>query len=235
MTLDPNVKSKDVELWQRWKRTRDPGDLQLLLRQMEPIIQREVNKWAPSASRSYLEGQARRLAVQAFETYDPNAGAALSTYLASRLPKLSRPVYATQNAARMPETQSVLFHTFNHARMHLEDVNGRPPTTVELADHLAWEPKRVSEFQRIANRKEYIESEEHPDADDTQDHLVDYIYHDLSPQQKLIFEHSTGYGGAKVLSSADAAKKLKITPGQHAYQKSLIVKTVEQAQRKHGR
>jgi hypothetical protein len=55
------VKSKDIELWTKWKRTHAPADLQLLLNQMMPIINREVNKWAPSMSRSLLEAEGKRL------------------------------------------------------------------------------------------------------------------------------------------------------------------------------
>ena len=93
-----DTKARDLELWRAWKKSQSPGDLQKLLDQMTPIINREVGKWAPAMSRSLLEMEAKRLAVQAFQTYNPSAGTALSTYVASRLPKLSRTVYSNQNA-----------------------------------------------------------------------------------------------------------------------------------------
>src|SRR5512134_2171856 len=94
LALGGDVKAKDITLWKEWKKTRSPQALQKLLDQMHPIIMQTVNKWAPAASRSLLESEAKRLAVEAFERYDPNQGAALSTFLASRLQKLSRTVYA---------------------------------------------------------------------------------------------------------------------------------------------
>jgi DNA-directed RNA polymerase specialized sigma subunit len=227
MTTD--LKSKDIDTWRQWKKSRAPADLQRLLTQMNPIMMREVGKWSPSMSRSYLEAEAKRLAVEAFETYDPNQGTALSTYLASRLPKLSRVTYSTMNTARLSETKNLLFHTYHTAGNELRDKHGREPTNEELADHLGWSPKKLEQFQRQSQRKEFVESEEHPDAEDAEDHLVDYIYHDLTPLQKSIFEHSTGYGGKPRLSGDAMMKKLNITQGQLSYQKTLIVQAVNKA------
>ena len=223
------LKTTDTELWRQWKKTKSPGDLQRLLTQMNPILLREVNKWAPSMSRSYLESEAKRLAVEAFESYDPNYGTALSTHVASRLPKLSRVVYATQNTARLSETKNLLFHTYYSSANDLRDRHGREPTNDELADHLGWSPKKLETFQRQSQRKEFVESEDHPDVDDAEDHLVDYIYHDLTPLQKSIFEHSTGYQGKPKLSGEAMMKKLNITQGQLSYQKTLIVQAVNRA------
>jgi len=223
------LKTTDTELWRRWKKTKAPDDLQKLLTQMNPILLREVNKWAPSMSRSYLEAEAKRLAVEAFESYDPSYGTALSTHVASRLPKLSRVVYATQNTARLSETKNLLFHVYHTATNELRDRHGREPTNEELADNLGWSPKKLEQFQRQSQRKEFVESEDHPDEEDAEDHLVDYIYHDLTPLQKSIFEYSTGYQGKPKLSGEAMMKKLSITQGQLSYQKTLIVQAVGRA------
>jgi DNA-directed RNA polymerase specialized sigma subunit len=223
------LKTKDLELWQQWRKTKSPVDLQKLLTQMNPIILREVSKWAPAMSKSYLEAEGKRLAVEAFEKYDPNQGTALSTFVASRLPKLSRVTYATQNTARLSETKNLLFHTYSTAENDLRAKHGREPTNDELSDHLGWSLKKLDQFQRQSQRKEFVESEDHPDAEDAEDHLVDYIYHDLTPLQKSIFEYSTGYQGKPKLSGSEIMKKLNITQGQLSYQKTLIVQTVNRA------
>jgi DNA-directed RNA polymerase specialized sigma subunit len=223
------LKTSDLELWRQWKMTKSPTDLQKLLTQLNPILMREVNKWAPSMSKSYLEGEAKRLTVEALDGYNPNMGAALSTYLASRLVKLSRVVYATQNTARLSETKNLLFHTYHTAANELRDRHGREATNEELADQLGWSPKKLETFQRQSQRKEFVESEDHPEVDDAEDHLVDYIYHDLTPLQKSIFEHSTGYQGKPKLSGDAMMKKLGITQGQLSYQKTLIVQAVNRA------
>lgn len=227
------LKTTDLELWRRWKKTRAPDDLQKLLTQMNPLLLREVGKWAPSMSRSYLEGEAKRLAVEAFETYNPDMGAALSTYVASRLPKLSRVVYATQNTARLSETKNLLFHSYHTASNDLRDRHGREATNEELADHLGWGVKKLETFQRQSQRKEFVESEDHPEPEDVDDHLTDFIYHDLTPLQKSIFEYTAGYQGKPRLAGAAIMKKLGITQGQLSYQKTLIEAAIKRAQAGH--
>lgn len=228
MAQNPNVKSKDIELWRTWNNTRASVDLQALLNQMKPIISSVVGKWSPSMSRSLLEGEAKRLSVEAFKDYNPNQGVALSTFVTSRLQKLSRLVYSNQNAARLSETKALLFHTYHSAISELRETSGREPTQDELADRLGWSVRKVGQFQRQAGRKEFVESEEHPDHDENaDDHFVDYLYHDLTPLQKSIFEHTVGYHGAEKLDGQALMKKLNITQGQLSYQKGLIVKLVE--------
>lgn len=227
--MQPNVKNADLEAWRQWKSTGSPMDLQRLLDQMMPIISREVNKWAAAMSRSLLETEAKRLAVEAFKAYDPNKGVALSTFLASRLPKLSRTVYSNQNVARLSETKTLLFNAYNTAHNDLYNLHGREPTNDELSDSLGWGKKKLEAFQRQAHRKEYVESEDHPYSESGDDYLADYVYHGLTPLQKSIFEHSTGYLGKPKLSGKQMMSQLKITQGQLSYQKKMIEKVVVQA------
>jgi hypothetical protein len=56
---------------------------------------------------------------------------------------------------------------------------------------------------------------------------VDLVYHDLSPLQKSIFEHTTGYGGAPVLDGKAMMKKLNLTQGQLSYEKSKIIARIK--------
>lgn len=234
--MSAETKQKDLELWRAWKKSGNSQDLQKLLDQMSPIINREVNKWAPAMSRSLLEAEGKRLAVLAFRDYKPNAGTALSTFVASRLPKLSRTVYSNQNAARLSEANSLLFHTYNSAQNKLNDQLGREPTRDELADELGWSQRKLRQFQRQTSRKEYVESEDHPDAgSDVDQYLVDFIHHDLFGYQKQIFEYLTGYQGSPKLSNNEIMKKLKLTQGQYSYQKGLLIKHIEQVRNTHGR
>jgi DNA-directed RNA polymerase specialized sigma subunit len=230
-----DLKGDDITCWKEWKRTGDPAVLQRLLDRMSGIIGREVNRWASGLSRSLLDAEAKRLAVMAFRDYDAGRGVALSTFVASRLPKLSRLVYANQNAARMSETKTLLFRSFHAAKTELRDTHGREPTAIELADHLGWSPAKVEDLERQYDRKEYVESEEHPDTADTgDDFFVDFIYHGLSPLQQKVFEYASGYRGAPRLQGKEIMQRLDITQGQLSHQKSLIVSAIEQARGARG-
>lgn len=226
----PTRAEQDLVLWHKWKQSPTDANLSTALRQLEPLIQREVSKWAGTLARPLLETEGRRLTVEALRDYDPNRGAAVGTHVATRLQKMSRLSYANQNVARLPENKMLMFHAYNLGQAHLEDTLGRPATTDELADHLGWSIPHLTKFRREISRQEMLESGGATEGSsaglfeaDEQDHSVDFLHHDLPPTQKLIFEHLTGYGGAPILSNQQIQKKLKLTQGQYSYQKKQIV------------
>lgn len=226
---------QDLAAWRAWSRDKSDTNTSALLRQIDPLIQREAGKWAGVLARPLLETEGKRLAMQAFKTYDPSRGAALGTHVVNQLQKMSRLSYANQNAARLPENKMLAFHAYHVAHEGLADELGRAPTSDELADRLGWSMGRVAEFRRTAGRREMLESggiAESGDAGlwdaDVQDHLVDFIHHDLPPVQKSIFEHLTGYAGAERLTNQQIQRKLGLTQGAYSYQKGKLVDHIQQ-------
>jgi hypothetical protein len=228
----PGRKAKDRELWERWNRTRSPQDLQAVLDQLKPIIGREVNRWAGSLSRPTLETKAKALAVKGIKSYNPSMGTTLSTHVTNQLQKLSRTIYTHTQAARLPEHKAIAMTSFGAAHESLSSDLGRTPTTLELSEHLGWSKKRTSEFKKAFQRKELLTSGEfRPSSfavnDYEQDPMVDFIYHDLSPANQKLFEHVTGYGGAKVLPNKELMRKFKLTQGQLSYRKRKLINMVK--------
>lgn len=223
---------KDLELWKEWKSTRDPATLTKLLDRLQPLIARETGKWQSSVPQVALEAKARILTVEALESYNPNMGAAIGTHITSRLRKLSRSVYPYQNVARLPENKQLMYNTFQVAQNRLLDNHGREPTTEEMADELQWTPKKVADFQRAFGRRELVESEGAFTEEEQQDsQLIDFYYHGLPPDDKLLFEHIVGYGGKKHMSNTELMKKYKMTQGQLSYKKRKFVDDLKHIQR----
>ncbi len=224
----------DLEAWKTWKAKPTDAHASALLQQVSPLIHKEVNKWAGTLARPLLETEGKRLAMQAFHSYDPDKGAALGTHVVNQLQRMSRLSYTHQNVARLPENKMLLYHGYHVAHSELADELGRAPTVDELADRLAWPIHKVEEYRKSIGRKELLESGglfETGDAGlydaDKQEHLVDFIHHDLPAQQKAIFEHLTGYGGAEQLSNTEIQKKLGMTQGQYSYAKAKLIEHVE--------
>ncbi len=224
------MREGDFEAWKAWRASPTDQNMQAILRNLDPLIQSEVNRWSGALARPLLEIEAKRLAVEAIQSFNPNAGAALGTHVTNRLKKLSRISYTHQNIARIPEYQTLKFHTFNVARSALEDQLGREPTADELSDQLGWSQSYLDRFRR-SMRKEFVESGEPvPIFNQTSKNdggLVDFVYSDLSPLHKKLFQHTTGFGGSKVLDNPALMKKLKMTQGQLSYQKRLLVDHLE--------
>lgn len=225
----PSLQSKDLELWREWKRNPTNFTLKPLLDALSPVIQREVNRWSGTLARPALELEAKRLATDAIKTFSPSGGAALATHVTNRLKKLSRLSYTHQNIARIPEYQTLKYHTYTTAQADLAGQLGRDPTVSELSDELGWSKGALRNFQRNL-RKEFVESGETPpifDDSEGEGGMIDYIYYDLAPLHKKIFEHTTGYGGAKMLDNKKMMKKLRLTQGQLSYQKRLLTNKIE--------
>lgn len=223
------VSGQDLDAWKTWQRQPTEMNLQEVLRRLDPLIQKEVNRWSGTMARPLLELEAKRLAAEGIRSYSPTAGAALGTHVVNQLKKLSRMSYTHQNVARIPEYQVLKFHSFNMAQSALADKLGRDPTNDELQDELGWSRSGLNSFQRSI-RKEYTESGNAPPMLDTQSDeggLVDFMYNDLSPTQKKLFQHTTGYNDAPVLGNPQLMKKLKLTQGQLSYQKRLLVNHIQ--------
>lgn len=215
---------KDLRLWKEWKKMPNDMTLSALLTEFSGLINAEVNRWIGVLARPVLEAEAKKLAVLAFERYQPGKGAALSTVVANYLKKLSRLSYSHQSIARLPENKRLKYHSYEVAHAKLYDSLGRPPTTDELSDELGWSTNFLERFQTESARKELLESGPTPKGFEAEEHdsMVDFVYHDLPPQQKLIMEHLTGYRGSPILSNQEIMKKLKLSQGQLSYQKRLL-------------
>lgn len=223
--------SKDTELWRSWSRLRSDTNMQNLLAQLDPLIQSEVNRWAGSLARPLLEIEAKRLAIDAIGSFSPSGGASLGSHVMNSLKRLSRLVYTHQNVGRIPEHQVLKLQSYNVAVNNLKDQLGRDPTVQEISEDLRWSKPYLARFQKSL-RKEYVESGDTPPIFDTNSGssgTIDFVYNDLPTLHKKIFEHTTGYGGAKILDNSELMKKLHLTQGQYSYQKRQVIDKVERA------
>ncbi len=224
---------EDMRLWNEYKRVPSPDNLGKLLDRFSGVINNQVNKWAGPIPRDVLLNEAKLLTKKALDSYNPHSGAALATWVTNSLLPLSRIVYTHQNTVRMPENITMKVNTYNMAVDQLTTVLGREPTTDELHDELGWTASEITRF-RDYNRRDLLESgpavsgdffSASDDADD--DTLLSGIYMELTPDEKRLFEHTTGFNGAAVLSNAELQKKLGITLSQLSYRKNLLRRKIE--------
>ena len=232
-----DVKKQDVKLWTAYNTDPTSNNLRPLMTAMQPLIHSEVNRWKAAAPQVALKRHADALTLHAIKTYDPNKGAALGTHVMNRLKKLSRTAYQHQDLVRLPENKKLRSQALYNASSELQGEFGRDPTNDELADRLGWSPKRVSDVQRSLVG-EYVESQDVGGemfsdvyGRDGSDPVLDYIYYDLDPTDKQIFEHLTGYSGKPVMTMQQVAMKLGLTDSQVRTRKTRIVKKIKSASR----
>ncbi len=238
--VNAQFSNTDIALWNEYKSNPSSVNKEKLLKRFDGVINAQVNKWAGPVSRDVLLNEARILAGKAFDTFNPAAGASLATYLTNQLLPLSRIVYTYQNTVRMPENITQKVRTFNLANDTLKVSLGRDPTTDELHNELGWSASDITRI-RDYNKRDLIESgpavtgdfysADHNDEDDM---ILGGIYFELSPEEKKLFEYTTGYNGAKVLSNPAIMKKMNVSQAQLSYKKVQLRKKIENLmQRQH--
>lgn len=231
------TRSTDIELWQKWHASRSNADLERLMAQMMPVMRNDINSWSRVMPQFVAEGEAKRLALGAFETFDPNRGVLLSTHLVNSLQKLKRIGYEHQSSVSIPEHQRITYNRIRKSEAELEDTFGRKPTMDELSDHLALPHHVIRGVLNNVERKEFLESGEGPAFAQTEDDdFIHLAYHDMTPLQKRIFEMRTGYNGtntedkSKIRSGAEIIKELGITQAQLSYQIKKIEEMLKEAE-----
>lgn len=215
--------ARDLELWTEYRANPGSKTLNPLLKQFDGTINKAVNKWGGgNVAPAVLNIKAKGIAIDAFNSFNP-AKAQLNTHVTNHLKGLSRPVYETQ-VARMPESRTYKTGTFLTRQEELTNTLGRMPTVSELSEDLKWSQKEVGRF-REELRGQYSTSKPTPPGFENFNSdmaELDFIYHDLNDQDKVVFEHTTGYGGADILSGANLSSQAHLTQGQISHSKRRI-------------
>jgi len=214
----------DNKAWNSWNSSQSKKDLSTLFKRVDPILNKEVNRWSSGAvAAPVLKIEAKKIALGAFKTFDPNKSK-LSTHVTNNLKGLSRTLYTYSNAARLPEHRMIKAKTFIAVEDNLTNKLGRIPTSQELSEKLSWSKKEVGRIRKEL-RSSYSDSAPVPPGFDSSfdgSSDLDFIYHDLNNQDKVVFEHTTGYSGASILDGKSLINKTGLTQGQISHSKRRI-------------
>lgn len=219
VNIPQEIKPDLESLAKEWKKTQSPSLVKPLLQDLQPTINKALTSFAGKDSRN-LGTRAKLLALDAIKTYDPSKQTRLKTHVMNSLQRLNRYRAQRANLAHIPENVIYGKQKVEQAMRHLEDRKGREPTIAELSDYLKVSPKKIQNFYRYsptASEGQYeseIGIESYGKRRDPIELWKEYVYKDLSPTEKKIFEWSTGYRGVKQLPKGEIARKLKIHPSK---------------------
>ena len=207
---------QDIILWHQYKQGNQTAKWELLKR-FEGLIADYANKHSNVRPRNVVEAELKQITLKCFDTYDPNAGAKLSTYIQSHFIKASRANIQNQQAIRLPENIALKYSKYNEGVNYLADVLGRPPTHIETAEHLGWGVEDVEDAHRRFH-KELVESKQvyEPGVSDTDlsKTALYSAYYDMTKDERYYLEYTTGFNGKQVKSAAQIQQDLKLTPYQ---------------------
>lgn len=191
------------------------NDIEQLIRDNKKLIELEASRYSSNLPLITVQIEAYKLAREAARSYDPKSGYKFSTHLVNNLKKLSRMSTKYGNVLRTPENIQFGVNKVQKIEKDLEHALGRSATLEELAHHTGFSQKAVANMLKTKKTTTGLSALFDAPAllNSENDEWVQFVYHDLTDTDKLIFEHMTGFGGKKVLDNAAIAKKLNLSVG----------------------
>lgn len=219
----------DFARWTHWNENgRQPVHLEPLLKSFKPVIAQAVNTYrAPTVQKSAFEAAATKQAIEAFESYNPNRGAALATHVIGRMKKLQRENNKLQNKAYIPEGKASQIGKIQRAQSFLRDDLEREPTMQEVASHMGRPLKAVAGVLG-SMKKDIIASQFESDptkiVSAREAEVLDLLPYALSQEQNEVFDHLFGRNGKKqVTATNEIASALGKNPSQVSRIRSSIL------------
>jgi DNA-directed RNA polymerase sigma subunit (sigma70/sigma32) len=189
------------------------NDVEKLIKENKKLIDLEASRYATNLPLITVQIEAYKLAREAARTFNPSAGFKFSTHLVNSLKKLSRLSTQYGNVLRVPENVQFGVNKVQNIEKDLEHTLGRSPTLEEISHHSGFSQKAVTNMLNTRKSTTGLSSMFEAPAmfDSANDEWVQFVYHDLSDTDKLIFEHKTGFSGKKILDNSALSKKLNLS------------------------
>ena len=219
----------DKQQLTEWQKTHDPSLFANLIIRYQPVLNSVVNKFKTTGLPvATLKAEATTQLIKSFESYNPNMGTQPTTHIWNGLQKVQRLASESLMSGHIPEVRNMKKSTFTIIQDNLTDQLGREPNNAEMADELGWNIKEVDRMQSEMKGEttasnapfDFYGSSTRGESKDKI--LIDYLYNELHGPEKVILEHTIGYGGKKILNNKEIAEKLNINEMQvHRMKKSM--------------
>jgi DNA-directed RNA polymerase specialized sigma subunit len=205
----------DKEQLLKWQETRDPNLFVALSLRYQPVINSVVNKFRTAGlPPATLKAQATTQMIKAFESYDGSKGAQPTTHIWNSLQKVQRSAAESLMSGHVPENRNLQRSTFTIVKDNLTEQLGREPNVDELSDELRWDRKETGRMlnelkgEVTASNASFDFYGNSTTSESKDKILTDYLYHELKGPQKVIFEHTFGYGGKELMNNKQIAKQV---------------------------
>jgi len=236
--MEPVInKNKDesfTDIYNQWsKQPDDENATSKFLKAAEPTISGALRTYAPGQEQN-LRLRANLMALEVAKRYKPDKGTHIKSHLMNGLKSLNREAHRRQTPVHIPENVGLEQNKLIKASGELMAERGRPATVEELADRTGMSIKRIAKVRQYKNpvSASTLLSEEGDSLfsreKDPQTVWADYIYHDMDPIDKKIYEWSTGYGGSKIMKKGEIAQHLRMTAPAVSQRVSRIIARLQE-------
>lgn len=237
---------KDLELVRKWKETRDPKYFREAYREMSGLINSATMKAARNSNlpQSVFKLRAIQQFHDSLESFDEKKGARLGSHIykaiqekskrlnydygyIARVPERSGNAVGIYHIGPLQETEEILQHRYN-----------REPTDKEIAQEMGVSENKVKALKKDIT-KDYslsgeIEDFSAVDDDSLNLDVLNAVYYDLTPDQKIYFDYVTGKHGQQAVRKHTGAvdqnaiaRKMGKTPREVQKIRGEIVKMLK--------
>jgi len=213
---------QDLQLWNEWRDSEeDPDKLRPLLHQFRGMIRQNTGRWSGiDMPPAVIKAEHNKQFLRALRTFDPDKGK-LGTWVGNHLKKAPQRFLTTyQNPARIVETRTgAQKGKFDNAVATLDDQYGREPTSQELSEYLGWSVPEIERAQSESRKALYTSStpfglDPATNMPSRATEVARFIKPELSPEELLVWEYTTGEGGKQQLRPGEIARQLNMSPSK---------------------
>lgn len=238
MPADTNLlEPKYATHFNTWKRNPTPENTSLLLKTIQPEIDRGMFAHIGKSNDALLRSRAKGLAIQAIKSYDPSK-ARLGTHVINQLQGLKRISRQQLQILSIPERVTIDQGFVEKAKAELEDELGREASADEIADKTGLSIKRINYIKNfkyptaegsLGGMAEEGDESFMPAVDSAQSNSwLELVYSDVDDINKKIMEWTFGLHGSRRLSNQSIARKLRMTPGAVSQRKAKLQQMLNQ-------
>lgn len=228
------------DAFEGWKKSPTPTTRGQLLKTVQPVVDRAVYTYAGKQASPSVKGQARLLALQAFDSYDPRKGN-MRNHLMGQLRGLQRYAGQQNQIISIPERIVLDRRHLVEAEDQLRDNLGRDPSDLEIADHTGLSLKRINHIRGASPgiaASSLVDPETGeplspastiPGHNQNDDALRQFIYYDLDNIDRVVMDYTLGLHGSPQLPNTEIAKRLGLTAGAISQRKAKIQAMMDEA------
>lgn len=214
--IKPPTKPSEVEdHYKQWWLDRTPDNLGKVVKALEPTVSYKLASMG-IADNPQMRHQARLYVADAVKTFDPASGTNIRTWAQNQLQSLHRFKRENQGPVKIPDRAAIDAWAIEKASREFLDQHGFEPDVKQLADYSNISVKRIATVRKLT-RPVAAASQMFDEGNDPVDFLgesLEYVYDSADQIDRKIIDHTTGYGGAKVMQKNEIAAMLGISPSQ---------------------
>lgn len=221
------------ESYSAWASDKDdPAAKKDFLKSIDPVISASLRTHAGGMEKD-LKTKAKVMALKAADRYDPSKGVQLNTFLMNDLKGLKRIARKRSQVVKVAEGRSLDAARILEASKEIGAEKSRPATVEELTDKTGISRKRLEMLRKspsVMNESSLLTEEGDSlftKTRDPQEIWSRYVYDELDPVDKKIYEWSTGYAGSHILKKGQIATKLGISAPAVSQRVNKIIRKLQ--------